>query len=483
MKNWLIAAFFIVPFLSFSQGSNGINTSNPSPKAALDIKAFGSQGVLLPRLSVKDTINISPTPNSNKGLVFYDTLNTKFWYWSGLKWLSYGNSLPNLSLSNSWLLNGNTLTAADTGATGFVYLGTNNYTPLIFATNGQQRMRIGRNGNIGIGTSAPNATLHVEGSTSPSILVKNMSSDPNGIGIQVLSDNALSLSRKGGVFQALNGSQDNYGISGNASGGARSYGVSGYGTNGTKENYGVYATGDGGQYAYGIYASASNGSIQNLAGYFEGNVYTSGNHQIMGKVGIGIPAGFANLQIHDQNNNSELQLTIPSMGSASTDGLRIGLNAGNAYFLLYEAMEINFGTSAVTRMTISSAGDIGIGTVTPSAKLDVKGTINTSGEINSVATLDANLVPIAYGTISSAGVIYPGSTANFTVTRLSAGSYKIDITSNPYNFTTHVTVCSVYGSSLGFITYYDAGTSLYINTYSKTQVLADQYFNFVVYKK
>ncbi|MBC7390306.1 MAG: hypothetical protein H7329_13905, partial [Opitutaceae bacterium] len=186
---------------------------------------------------------------------------------------------------------------SDTGATGFVYLGTDNLTPLIFATNGQQRMKIARSGNVGIGTTKPTATLHVEGKSSPTLYVNSLSTDTNGIGISVQSDNSASLSRKGGVFQALNGVQTNYGISSIASGGQKSYGIRGHGNSGAKENYGVYAIGEGGQYAYGIYATALGGSGQNFAGYFEGNVYTSSDQQIMGSVGIGIAPTSVKLDI------------------------------------------------------------------------------------------------------------------------------------------------------------------------------------------
>ena len=297
MKKWLFSVFFVIPFLAHSQGSTGINNFNPSPKAALDIKPFGKQGILIPRLAPADTSSINPGLGFNKGLAFYDTANTKFWYWSGFKWLSYGNDTPTISIGKSWLLNGNTLTASDTGATGFVYLGTDNLTPLIFVTNGQQRMKIGRSGNVGIGTTKPTATLHVEGRSSPTLYVNSLSTDTNGIGIYVQSDNSASKSRKGGVFLASNGLNDNHGVSSVATGGARSYGVTGYGASGNKENYGIFGVANGGEYAYGIYAVASGGSVGNFAGYFEGDVYTSGDQQIMGSVGIGIAPTSVKLDI------------------------------------------------------------------------------------------------------------------------------------------------------------------------------------------
>ncbi len=62
----------------------------------------------------------------------------------------------------AWSLSGNTVTASD-------YLGTNNSADLIFKTNNLERMRITSGGNIGIGTNAPAAKLHVVGTNTNNI--------------------------------------------------------------------------------------------------------------------------------------------------------------------------------------------------------------------------------------------------------------------------------------------------------------------------
>lgn len=140
-------------FVALAQRNTGINTTNPSSKAALDVHTDGSlkQGILVPRLSVADTTVLkSGIPNHSKGLLFYDTVNTVYRYWTGSKWQAFGGGTSSSS-SADWLLSGNTLVPADTQSTGFKYLGTNSPFPLILATDGRQRMRISRNGNIGIG--------------------------------------------------------------------------------------------------------------------------------------------------------------------------------------------------------------------------------------------------------------------------------------------------------------------------------------------
>ncbi len=59
--------------------------------------------------------------------------------------------------------NGNVamIMAVDTSGAG--YLTTNNAQPMLFSTNNTERARITNTGNVGIGTSSPNARLHVVG--------------------------------------------------------------------------------------------------------------------------------------------------------------------------------------------------------------------------------------------------------------------------------------------------------------------------------
>jgi len=99
-------------------------------------------------------------------------------------------------------------------------------------------------------------------------------------------------------------------------------------------------------------------------------------------------------------------------------------------------------TNSVERLRVKTDGKVGIGTAAPASKLDVSGTINISGstsELNRSQTAGANLAPIAYGNISSLGIINAG-TGNFTVSMQSAGIYIINITGEFYNELSYITL-------------------------------------------
>lgn len=156
--SFFLCSLFLICSSSYAQkNSTGINNTLPSNKSALDVQsssgAGNQQGILVPRLIGSDTTILkSGITTSEKGLFFYDTVNNHYWFWNGSKWVALGKESSGNG-STSWHLTGNTLLASDTGTTGFKYLGTNSPFPLIFATNGQQRIRISRVGNVAIGTN------------------------------------------------------------------------------------------------------------------------------------------------------------------------------------------------------------------------------------------------------------------------------------------------------------------------------------------
>ncbi|HEY6503854.1 MAG TPA: hypothetical protein VIZ28_07770 [Chitinophagaceae bacterium] len=125
---------------------------------------------------------------------------------------------------------------------------------------------------------------------------------------------------------------------------------------------------------------------------------------------------------------------------------------------------------------------VGIGTTSPDEKLEIVGNIKVSGEVNHPSTGAANLLPIAFGSVSSAGVIHSGS-ENFTVTRTAAGSYTIGITNHSYSFSTYSTVITAVSSVPLVAVTNSQNPNLFVRLYNLSGVLTDGTFHFVVHKQ
>ncbi|NOX18158.1 MAG: hypothetical protein GXO87_07745 [Chlorobi bacterium] len=104
-------------------------------------------------------------------------------------------------------------------------------------------------------------------------------------------------------------------------------------------------------------------------------------------------------------------------------------------------------------------------------------------EIQRTSTGDANLVPIAYGTIGSDGTIYDGSTDNFSVSHVSTGDFLISIVGYTYYYADFVTVATITSVNPGFISTDSVSGKLKIRIWNASGVTADNVFSFVVYKK
>ena len=204
-----------------------------------------------------------------------------------------------------------------------------------------------------------------------------------------------------------------------------------------------------------------------------------------GNVGIGVLSPAYRLQVHENvDANVYMNITNTITGSTGTDGLLIGLTGNAATITNLENGSLKFGTNNLTRVMVDATGNVGVGSLVPTEKLDVSGNIKLSGEINRTATGNANLVPIAWGNIEPTGAInISSSTNNFTVTRTSVGTYYILISGESYHFQNYSTIVTPIGSTPVLATTGSGGGELFVKMFSITGAGVDSQFNFIIYKK
>ncbi|MDR2954464.1 MAG: hypothetical protein LBV43_05235 [Prevotella sp.] len=160
-------------------------------------------GLLLPRVKLINNNTLQPfieitnklwdEKETNKirethaGLMVYNLSTAAgfeqgIYVWDGAKWIITKTTAP--TADNSWSLDGNTGTTAGTD-----FLGTTDAQGLAFKTNNTERIRITSTGNVGINTTAPLASLHVEGDMK----LTNTPEYTNGDVLVVTSDGSVGI--------------------------------------------------------------------------------------------------------------------------------------------------------------------------------------------------------------------------------------------------------------------------------------------------
>jgi uncharacterized coiled-coil protein SlyX len=115
-----------------------------------------------------------------------------------------------------------------------------------------------------------------------------------------------------------------------------------------------------------------------------------------GNVGIGTSSPTDKLSLYSATSVYQ-RFQNSTTGTGAADGFQIGNDATNAYVWNFEATPIIFATSNAVRASITSSGNVGIGTASPGALLDVsaagtavaKLTNRNSGATEVVLSLDA----------------------------------------------------------------------------------------------
>lgn len=160
------------------------------------------------------------------------------------------------------------------------------------------------------------------------------------------------------------------------------------------------------------------------------------------------------------------------------------------------ANNIVLGTSGSEKMRILSNGNVGIGTTSPIAALDVNGSISITSSTGKVTRINSgssnNLVPLAYFYVKGGATpVVSGNTSNVAFSnRVGTGFYEFNITGE--NFTTativnYVIVATLQGLIAGGSIRSGAGTgvpnTLRINTYNNAGTATDYNYSVVIYKQ
>jgi len=244
-------------------------------------------------------------------------------------------------------------------------------TAMNFATNATERMTISNTGNIGIGTNADiQSKLTINGIntevannfdhseapltiTNPTATSSSVLNDPKGV---------LNLCRTGTANQAFS---------------ARA------------------------GFKLCRYENSFPNSRTRLDITLAHNQYDDVNIislQSGGNVGIGTTNPVSRLHLHNTTANSDvaIRFTDSTSGSGATNGFVIGENSTQkAYLWNYGNTDMLFATNNTERMTISNAGNVGIGTISPNANLHLHGNaasqnvrISFSDNTSGIATTD-----------------------------------------------------------------------------------------------
>ena len=114
-------------------------------------------------------------------------------------------------------------------------------------------------------------------------------------------------------------------------------------------------------------------------------IYQSSNNIGIGTASPTLPPGRTGLVLRPTSGQTSSEIVIQS--NNNTDGTFAGLAVSNIFndgAAVYQRanLHLRFGTNDLERMRITETGNVGIGTVAPTVRLDVSGSVNITGSLN-----------------------------------------------------------------------------------------------------
>lgn len=363
-------------------------------------------------------------------------------------------SLNSGASGNNWSLTGNDSTIAGTN-----FIGTTDSIDFVIKTNNIEKIRVTSAGNVGIGTNTPTEKLDVSGNAKVSGLsgtgTRIMQTDPNGILIPLASDSANKVLLGTGVWGSvptttawsLNGNAgtiDTTNFIGTTDSMAFNVRVNNEKAGRIDKQltnaFWGYRAGTDNTTGYGNSSTGAYSLDYNTTGFHNtalGDFALTYNNVGSSNTSVGAKSMYYNTvgdsntavgkyALSDNttgNNNTSIGTNSLYSGSTGNNNVALGYNAGfhdstgsGNVFLGYQAGYNETGSNKlyITNNSVSppliygdfSTGNVGIGTITPGATLEVTGQIKiTGGTPGSGKVLTSDAAGLATWTIPNNGTV------------------------------------------------------------------------------
>jgi hypothetical protein len=390
----------VVRMTIMGDGNVGIGTTDP--QSHLDVGSIGNTALTISR--------------NDAGVAANDPIGT-IQFWNNDAQLTTQKIFGNIQVKASSAV-------ATDAAAGYMTFST---TGTAAGSIPSERMRIDAAGNVGIGTPTPGAAYRLDVQGGPI---------NSALGLCIAGICKTAWSQVGGSQWLPSGSND------------IQYSVGKVGVGIATPLYSLDVSGG----VNGFRAKAATISASDTIATFENNTGIQAIVRGNGNVGIGTTTPGTKLTVVGN--------VAAEASSAATSGVAlVGNDVSNGYLQLYDStrvLKVSLASKAGTNSYFNN-GNVGIGTITPTVKLDVNGntnvvgnlTVNGTGNITAVGTIEGGNIKAKYQDVAewvpSTHVLAAGTVVTLDPTK----SNHVEASSKSYDTRVAGVISAQPGISLG----------------------------------